>query len=129
MLSPEFPAPPSLHRHFGLLHAPALNVAMIVGPGVVLPTPPLLHPPPRRGAGLGRRTVAVGLGVLAVIGWIIVEGLLHADLATALDFSGAAGHWPDGFAAGLGQAMILAMYSSLGYYNVCYVGDEVREPG
>jgi amino acid transporter len=25
--------------------------------------------------------------------------------------------------------MILAMYSYLGYYNVCYIGDEVRDPG
>src|SRR5439155_22090886 len=30
---------------------------------------------------------------------------------------------------GLGGAMILAMYSYLGYYNVCYIGDEVRDPG
>jgi amino acid transporter len=25
--------------------------------------------------------------------------------------------------------MILAMYSYLGYYNICYIGDEVRNPG
>ena len=25
--------------------------------------------------------------------------------------------------------MILAMYCYLGYYNVCYIGDEVRDPG
>jgi len=25
--------------------------------------------------------------------------------------------------------MILAMYSYLGYYNICYIGDEVRDPG
>jgi amino acid transporter len=25
--------------------------------------------------------------------------------------------------------MILAIYSYLGYYNVCYIGDEVRDPG
>src|SRR5262249_47453519 len=29
----------------------------------------------------------------------------------------------------LGAGMILALYSYLGYYNVCYIGDEVREPG
>src|SRR5262249_39099520 len=36
---------------------------------------------------------------------------------------------PGGFALGLGAAMILAVYSYLGYYNVCYISDEVREPG
>ena len=29
----------------------------------------------------------------------------------------------------LGAAMILAMYSYLGYYTVCYIGDEVRDLG
>ncbi len=29
----------------------------------------------------------------------------------------------------LGETMILALYSYLGYYNICYVGDEVRDPG
>src|SRR5262249_4566093 len=28
----------------------------------------------------------------------------------------------------LGNAMILAMYAYLGYYHVCYIGDEVRDP-
>jgi amino acid transporter len=32
-------------------------------------------------------------------------------------------------AVGLGLAMALALYSYLGYYNICYVGDEVRDPG
>ena len=31
--------------------------------------------------------------------------------------------------AALGAAMILAIYSYLGYYQVCYIGDEVRDPG
>ena len=29
----------------------------------------------------------------------------------------------------VGAAMRLAMYSYLGYYNICYLGDEVRNPG
>jgi amino acid transporter len=35
---------------------------------------------------------------------------------------------PD-LAGGVGAAMILALYAYLGYYNVCHVGDEVRDPG
>jgi amino acid transporter len=31
-------------------------------------------------------------------------------------------HW------GLGGAMLIAIYDYLGYYNVCHMGDEVREP-
>ncbi len=83
----------------------------------------------RRVTTLGRLTVTFWLGVLAVIAWILVEGALRFDAATAFDFSGKAAARPDDFASNLGTAMILAMYSYLGYYNICYVGDEVRDPG
>jgi basic amino acid/polyamine antiporter, APA family len=78
---------------------------------------------------LGRLTVAIWLGVLATIAWILVEGWARFDPARAFDFSDAAATWPAGIGWTLGPAMILAMYSYLGYYNVCYIGDEVRDPG
>src|SRR5262249_48168518 len=77
----------------------------------------------------GKLTVTFWIGVLAAIAWIVVEGILNFDPDVAFDFSGQAADWPDDFWAGLGAAMILAMYSYLGYYNVCYMGDEVRNPG
>jgi len=83
----------------------------------------------RRVTALARLTLLFWLGVLGVIVWILVAGGLHFDPARAFDFSGPAAGWPAGFAGGLGAAMILAMYSYFGYYNVCYVGDEVRDPG
>jgi amino acid transporter len=83
----------------------------------------------RRITALARLTVTLWLGVLAVIAWILAEGLLHGNLGRAFDFSGAAAGWPDNFASGLGEAMLLALYAYLGYYSVCYIGDEVRDPG
>jgi amino acid transporter len=80
-------------------------------------------------AGLGRLTVLFWLGVLGVSAWILVEGWLRFDPARAFDFSGAAANLPAAFATRLGAAMVLALYSYLGYYNVCYIGDEVRDPG
>jgi amino acid transporter len=74
-------------------------------------------------------TVTVWLGVLAVIGWILVEGAVRFDPRVAFDFSGRAEGPPADFGAGLGGAMILAMYSYFGYYQVCYIGAEVRDPG
>jgi amino acid transporter len=77
---------------------------------------------------LGKITVTFSLGVLAVIAWILVEGLVRFDSNKAFDFPteevGGASFWQ-----GLGATMILAMYSYLGYYNICYVGDEVHDPG
>jgi amino acid transporter len=34
-----------------------------------------------------------------------------------------------GFLLGLGGATLLTTYNYLGYYDVCYIGDEVRDPG
>jgi amino acid transporter len=83
----------------------------------------------RRVTVLGRLTVAFWVGVLAVIAWILVEGAWRFDPAKAFDFSGRAAAPPGHFVRGLGAAMTLAIYSYLGYYTVCYVGDEVRDPG
>jgi amino acid transporter len=80
----------------------------------------------RRVTVLGRLTVLLWMGVLGVIAWICVEGLLHFDAARAFDVGGRE---PANISAALGGAMILALYSYLGYYNICYVGEEVREPG
>jgi amino acid transporter len=82
----------------------------------------------RRITTLGRLTVVLWVGVLATIAWILAEGVLHFDARRAFDFSGPAAA-PPGLGWGLGGAMILAMYSYLGYYNICYIGDEVRDPG
>jgi amino acid transporter len=82
----------------------------------------------RRITILGKLTLTFWLGVLAVIAWILVEGALRFDPSRAFD-SSAAAPAPLDFATGLGAAMTLAMYSYLGYYHVCYIGDEVRDPG
>jgi amino acid transporter len=82
----------------------------------------------RRITGLARLTVVFWLGVLAVIAWILIDGVIGFDPATAFDTAGTTAA-PADFAGGLGAAMILAIYSYLGYYHVCYVGDEVRDPG
>ncbi len=83
----------------------------------------------RRMATLGRWTIAIVLGVLGVIAWILLDGLTCGDSATLMDAQVLSQSIPDGFAERLGKVMALAMYSYLGYYNVCYIGDEVRNPG
>jgi len=108
------------------------GVAMSVSPakllafGVGVATILLLY---RRMKSLRWLTVTVWVGVLAVLAWILIEGALHFDPRVAFDFSGDAAHWPSDFTANLGKAMILAMYCYFGYYHVCYIGGEVRDPG
>jgi amino acid transporter len=80
----------------------------------------------RRVAVLGRLTMLLWLGVMGVIAWICVEGFRHFDAARAFDFGGQE---PEKLGVALGEVMILALYSYLGYYNICYIGEEVRDPG
>jgi amino acid transporter len=105
-----------------LIVSPSRVLAIGVGALIIV----LLY---RRITSLGKLTVTIWIGVLVVIGWILVDGLWHFNRAVAFNFSGAAAEWPDNFAMGLGAAMTLAMYAYLGYYNICYLGDEVRNPG
>jgi amino acid transporter len=76
---------------------------------------------------LGRLTVLFWAAVLGVCAWIALEGWLRFDPARAFDPPDTPAG-PAGFGVGLGAAMLLALYSYLGYYNVCYIGDEVRHP-
>jgi APA family basic amino acid/polyamine antiporter len=80
----------------------------------------------RRIEVLGRLTVLLWLGILGVIAWICIEGFLHFDAAKAFDFGETK---PENMGRALGETMILALYSYLGYYNICYIGEEVRDPG
>jgi APA family basic amino acid/polyamine antiporter len=112
----------------------AEKVQMIVSPtriGVQIAGLFLIFLLYRRISSLGKLTITFWIGVMAVIVWILVEGGLHFQKDVAFD-------WPDqnavfqgtwDFLQRLGQGMILVMYCYLGYYNVCYIGDEVRDPG
>jgi amino acid transporter len=75
---------------------------------------------------LGKLTVTFSIGVLGAITWILVEGLSRFDAAVVFDPppESAGVLW----GGGLGPAMLLAMFCYIGYYHVCYIGDEVRAP-
>ncbi len=83
----------------------------------------------RRVTSLGRLAVVFWFGILAAVAWILIEGVFKFDTGRAFDFKGAAAVPVESPALALGQAMMLAMYSYIGYYNICYMGDEVRDPG
>src|SRR5438270_4511258 len=78
-LTPPAPEAQSLHRHFGLLHATALNVSMIVGAGVFITIPLMLGKLPGPYALLGW----VGAG-----GLMLVDSLIWGELGAALPGSG-----------------------------------------
>jgi amino acid transporter len=82
----------------------------------------------RRITAIARLTRVLWAGVMLTIGWIIFAGLTHFNAHRAFDLPAGAFSFSWNFFAGLGSAMLIAAYDIGGYYNVCFLGDEVKEP-
>ena len=67
-------------------------------------------------------------GALAMT-WILVAGFTHFSSALAFSFPPGAFRLSHPFFLGLGAAMLLTTYDYWGYYNVCFLGGEVKDPG
>jgi APA family basic amino acid/polyamine antiporter len=83
----------------------------------------------RRITAVGRLSTVMWVVVLGTIAWIVVAGLTHFDPALAFSFPSGAFTPSRAFLAGLGSAMLIATYDYWGYYSVCFIGGEVRDPG
>jgi amino acid transporter len=83
----------------------------------------------RRITFVGRLTVTLWAGTLLTTLAVIVTGAFHFDPALAFDFPPHAFDFSLGFLFGLGAATRIGVYDYLGYYDVCYIADEVRDPG
>lgn len=82
----------------------------------------------RRITVVGQLSKLLWIGVLATAGWVIIAGLTHFDRARAFDFPPGAFHFNQSFFIGLGSALLIATYDYWGYYNVCFLGDEIKDP-
>ena len=120
--------------HNGALNVPFLGPlqlgwrvsgATLVAIGAIALATVLLY---RRITSIGWLSKLLLAGVLGTIGWIIVSGLTHFDAALAFSFPAGAFTLSKQFFLGLGSAMLIATYDYWGYYNVSFLGDEVREP-
>jgi len=121
-------------HHEAAVHAPwvgTLQVNWIVTPGTAVAvlacffTVLLLY---RRITVIGRLSKILWFGVMGTIGWIIFAGLTHFNAARAFDFPPGAFALTHQFGAGLAGAMLIAAYDYWGYYNVCFLGDEIQDP-
>src|SRR5947208_1252 len=123
---------PHLLRRFGLLQATALNMTNMIGIGPFITIPALmsaLH------------------GPQAMLGWVVAvlitvpDALVWSELGAAMPGSGGSYVYiRDGFGGetfgrlmafllGLGAATRIGVYDYLGYYDVCFIGEEVKDPG
>jgi amino acid transporter len=99
---------------------------LLLAGGVGLLTIVLLY---RRITTIGWLAVGLCAGTILTCSTVIVTGLVHFDAATAFDFPPGAMGFSMGFLLGLGAATRYGVYDYFGYYDICYIGDEVKDPG
>ena len=98
--------------------------ALVVALGML--TVALLY---RRISGIARLTLWLWAGVMLTVLVVLVSGVMHFDARKAFDFPADPWRFSMGFFLGLGAAARVGIYDFLGYYDVCYLGDEVKDPG
>lgn len=78
---------------------------------------------------IGKIGVLLWMGVILTLGWIIFGGIMHGNFFQPVRDINKGFEWNSLFAVALGQASVKSIYSYLGYYNVCHLGGEIKNPG
>ena len=80
-------------------------------------------------SSIGMLSVVLWVVTLVTVAAVIVTGVFHFNPNVAFDFPPGAFGFSWGALMGLGAASRVGIYDYLGYYNVCYIGEEVKDPG
>src|SRR5882672_4126723 len=83
----------------------------------------------RRIKSIAAITITLWVGTIVTVVAVVGTGVWHFDSRVAFDFPPGAFNFSLGFLMGLGAASRIGVYDYLGYYDVCYIGDEVQNPG
>ena len=77
---------------------------------------------------IGRISVLLWIITGGTILWLIFSGIPHFNAAQAFDWNISGNTFSALFFVALGQASLKSVYSYLGYYNVCHLGAEIKDP-
>lgn len=77
---------------------------------------------------IGKISVVMGSIVVLTIIWIIISGLTNQQQNIKLMPTGNESFFTLAFWAAIGQASVKTVYAYLGYYNVCHLGGEIKNP-
>ena len=98
----------------------------IVSGGLVILVFLLLY---RKIETIGKISVLMGSIVVLTIIWIIVSGFIGQQQPVKIFPTGNESFFTLAFWAAIGQASVKTVYAYLGYYNVCHLGGEIKNPG
>src|SRR6202789_1387023 len=83
----------------------------------------------RRITAIGKISTVLWVIVLGTILWLIYGGATHFNASRVFTYPAGAWSFSWIFFAGLDLASVQTVYSYLGYYNVCNLGGEMKDPG
>lgn len=83
----------------------------------------------RKIESIGKIGVLLWMGVVGTLGWIIFAGIAHGNFMQPIFSSTNIGGLKAISSFVFGQACVKTIYSYLGYYNVCHLGGEIKQPG
>ena len=78
---------------------------------------------------IAKITMSLWVGTMVTTLAVIVTGAFNFNPQIAFDFPPGAFNFSLGFLLGLGAASRVGVYDYFGYYDICYIGDEVENPG
>ncbi len=118
----HLPLPSGESFNAGIVFTPGTLVAM----GVCAVAVALLY---RRITIVSRISEYLWTGVMLTVLWVIVAGITHFNASLAFSFPPGAFVFNQSFFNGLGAGMLVSIYDYWGYYNVCFLGGEMKDPG
>ncbi|HEY9339987.1 MAG TPA: amino acid permease [Hanamia sp.] len=97
----------------------------IVSGSVVILIVVLLY---RKIEAIGKISVLLWSGVIITMFWIIGGGIAHGNFLTPIQNINSGLTLDYAFITAIGFASVKSVYSYLGYYNVCHLGSEIKNP-
>jgi len=77
---------------------------------------------------IGKISVFLWSGVIITMFWIIGGGIAHGNFLSPITNINTGLHIDYAFVTAIGFASVKSVYSYLGYYNVCHLGSEIKNP-
>ncbi|MEO8962562.1 MAG: amino acid permease [Ginsengibacter sp.] len=112
-------------KYFSFL-VPLTNVTeKMVSGGVVVLIVILLY---RKIDAIGKISIFLWCGVIITMFWIIASGIAHGNFLEPVRNINSGLTLDYAFVTAIGFASVKSMYSYLGYYNVCHLGSEIKNP-
>ena len=82
----------------------------------------------RKIASIGKISVMLWSGVIITLFWIIGGGVIHGNFLQPIVHINDGLNVDYAFVTAIGFASVKTVYSFLGYYNICHLGGEIKDP-